>query len=299
MQLQTVQSEKMSALGNLVAGVAHEINNPLGFVGGNVAELKLSLEDLTDYIRLLERTFPSPGDEVTTARQNLDIEFLLADLPKMVDSMASGCDRIGNISQSLRLFARDDDQKLQVDVHAGIDSALLILKYRLKANDYRSEISVLCNYGELPEIMCFPGQLSQVFMNILANAVDMFDELAEDQKEGSLPPPQITISTRLTADQQVLIDMSDNGKGIPEDMCAKIFDRNFTTKTVGKGTGLGLAIAHQVVTEKHGGHLEVCSQVGQGTQFSIALPVHGDTPAADAPENTASGQICPIPTPVS
>lgn len=280
-QLQLVQSEKMSALGNLVAGVAHEINNPLGFVGGNVAELELSLKDMTEYIQLFEHAFPMPGEEIATARDALDIEFLLDDVPKMLASMHSGCDRIGNISQSLRLFARTDDViKLSANVHEGIDSTLLILKYRLKANEYRPEINVIRDYGELPEIYCFPGQLSQVFMNILANAIDMFDEAAEDQSFEDLQkhPQQITICTRLTQAQQVEICIRDNGKGIPEDICAKIFDRHFTTKTVGKGTGLGLAIAHQVITEKHGGSLDVYSQLNQGTEFLIALPVEPPVP---------------------
>ena len=275
-QLKLVQSEKMSALGNLVAGVAHEINNPLGFVNGNVSELQLSLNDMTDYIQLFERTFPDPGNEITQAREELDIDFLLADLPKMLNSMSSGCDRIRNISQSLRLFARaDDDNKLIANIHESIDSTLLILKYRLKANAHRPEIQVIHNYGDLPEIICFPGQISQVFMNILANAIDMFDALSDGKSfdEHEKNQQQITISNRLTQTQQIEIRIHDNGKGIPKDLYAKIFDRKFTTKTVGKGTGLGLAIAQQVVTEKHGGRLTVHSQLAQGTEFLILLPV--------------------------
>ena len=275
-QLQLVQSEKMSALGNLVAGVAHEINNPVGFVGGNVAELQLSLKDITDYIQLFERTFPTPGEKITAARDELDIEFLLEDLPKMLTSMSSGCDRIRNISKSLRLFARSDaDIKLKANIHDGIDSTLLILKYRLKANEHRPEIQVTCHYGDLPDIVCYPGQLSQVFMNILANAIDMFDELTEDASFAELQqhPQQLTISTQLTSSQQIEIRIKDNGKGISEAVRTKIFDRRFTTKTVGKGTGLGLAIAHQVITEKHGGSVDVQSAVGEGTEFLILLPV--------------------------
>ncbi|NEZ67551.1 hypothetical protein D0962_33145 [Leptolyngbyaceae cyanobacterium CCMR0082] len=283
-QLQLVHSEKMSALGNLVAGVAHEINNPLGFVRGNVAELQLSLKDITAYIQLWERTFPSPGEELRTAREQLDIEFLLEDLPHMLASMNAGCDRIRNISNSLRLFARaDHDQKLKANVHEGIDSTLLILKYRLQANQYRPEIQIIRDYAQLPDIMCFPGQLSQVFMNILANAIDMFDELAEETSftELETTPQQITISTQLTPLRQVEIRIRDNGKGIPTDLWAKIFDRKFTTKTVGKGTGLGLAIAHQVVTEKHGGRLDVYSQLDQGTEFSILLPIETSDRSTD------------------
>ena len=275
-QLKLVQSEKMSALGNLVAGVAHEINNPLGFVGGNVAELQLSLKDMTDYIQLLEQASPTPGADIIRARDQLDIEFLLEDLPKMLASINSGCDRICNISKSLRLFARSDTEtRLSADVHEGIDSTLLILKYRLKANDRRPAIQVVQNYGDLPEISCFPGQLSQVFMNILANAIDMFDELAEDASFDELQknPQQITIWTRLVSAQQIEIRIADNGRGIPQKMYEKIFEREFTTKTVGKGTGLGLAIAHQVGTETHSGCLSGSAQVHQGTEFSILLPV--------------------------
>ncbi|MBX2865956.1 MAG: hypothetical protein KTR27_20590 [Leptolyngbyaceae cyanobacterium MAG.088] len=277
-QLQLVQSEKMSALGNLVAGVAHEINNPVGFVSGNVAELKLSLKDLTEYIQLLEET---SNPEIVQAREDLEIEFLLDDLPNMIASMEAGCDRICNISQSLRLFTRsDDDKMLSANVHDGINSALLILKYRLKANEHRPEIQVIQDYEQgLPEIICYPGQLSQVFMNILANAIDMFDELAEEKSFDNLQSllMQIKISTQINKHQQVEIRIKDNGTGIPEDICAKIFDRQFTTKTVGKGTGLGLAISHQVITQKHSGFLDVHSQLGHGTEFLILLPVESTT----------------------
>ncbi|MEM9486316.1 MAG: ATP-binding protein, partial [Cyanobacteria bacterium P01_F01_bin.116] len=275
-QLQLVQSEKMSALGNLVAGVAHEINNPVGFVSGNVVELRRCLEELTDYIQLLEKTSQPWNQEILKAREDLEIDFLLEDLPAILASMQSGCDRIQNISKSLRLFARSDDEtKFKANVHKSIDSTLLILKYRLKANDKRPSIQVICNYGELPDIACFPGQLSQVFMNILANAVDMFDEMADEKSFEALQiaPQQITISTQLSAAQQIEIRIRDNGKGIPQNICDKIFDRKFTTKTVGKGTGLGLAISHQVITEKHHGCLEVYSEPGQGTEFLILLPV--------------------------
>ncbi|MEM7772245.1 MAG: ATP-binding protein [Cyanobacteria bacterium P01_E01_bin.6] len=280
-QLQLIQSEKMSALGNLMAGVAHEINNPLGFVDGNVSELKKNLQNLIEYIQYLEHTMPSLGNDVIEARGNLDIEFLLNDLPNMLNSMEVGCDRIRNISNSLRLFARTDtNSKIQANIHDNLDSTLLILKYRLKADNSRPEIDVICDYGELPEIACFPGQLSQVFMNILANSIDMFDETAVDKSYEYLQgnPQQITIRTRLISPEKgepksVEISIRDNGKGIPEDMRLKIFDRQFTTKDIGKGTGLGLAIVQQIVVEGHNGSLKMTSEVGQGTEFFIRIPM--------------------------
>lgn len=279
-QLQLVQSEKMSALGNLVAGIAHEINNPLGFVSGNVTELQLSLKDIVDYVQLLEEALPQPNDKISRARNALEIEFLLDDLPAMLASMESGCDRILNISQSLRLFARSDDEaKFKTDIHESINSTLLILKYRLQATDKRPKIEVICNYGELPDIDCFPGQLSQVFMNILANAVDMFDERADTIPPDKLQlnPQKIVISTQFIPSEGVEIRIQDNGNGMPKEICERIFDRKFTTKTVGKGTGLGLAISHQVITENHHGTIDVCSHLNEGTEFIILLPLANET----------------------
>ncbi len=266
----------MATLGNLVAGVAHEINNPLGFVGGNLDELRQSLQDIVEYLELYERTFPSPGPDIEAKREELEIDFLLEDLPKLLDSMGAGCDRICNISTSLRTFSRaDTESKFKANLHEGLESTLLILKYRLKARDFRPEIEVIRDYDELPEIDCFPGQLNQVFMNLLANAIDMFDEIAAGQsfEELQAQPQQITIQTRLIEPYRVEICISDNGKGIAEALRSKIFDREFTTKSVGKGTGLGVAIAHQIVTEKHGGTITYNAKSGQGTTFVVSLPI--------------------------
>ena len=275
-ELKMVQSEKMSALGNLVAGVAHEINNPLGFVSGNISELQLSFNDITDCLQAYRDAFPTPGGDLQDLMDDTEIDFVLDDLPKMLGSMKAGCDRIRGISTSLRIFSRaDTEAKVKANIHEGINSTLLILKYRLKAKEFRPEIHVVCDYGDVPEINCFPGQLNQVFMNLLANAIDMFDEVAEGQEMESLKahPQNITIQTQRLGNESVEIQIRDNGKGMTEEVCAKIFDRKFTTKAVGKGTGLGLAIARQVITEKHGGTLEVRSAIGQGTEFVICLPL--------------------------
>ncbi|MBT9316342.1 trifunctional serine/threonine-protein kinase/ATP-binding protein/sensor histidine kinase [Leptothoe spongobia] len=274
-QLQLVHHEKMSALGNLVAGVAHEINNPLGFIGGNISELQLSVNDITHCLQAYRDAFPEPGETIQSILAEADIDFVLDDIPKILTSMETGCDRIRAISTSLRIFSRTDtDTKFKTNIHEGLDSNLLILKYRLKAKDFRPEIEIIKHYGDLPEINCFPGQLNQVFMNILANAIDMFDEMAEDQSYNYLEthPQKITICT-CVIDNSVTINISDNGKGIDVETCNKIFERTFTTKPVGKGTGLGLAISRQVIEEKHGGSLTVNSALGQGTDFAIYLPI--------------------------
>ncbi|MEG4505484.1 AAA family ATPase [Microcoleus sp. F6_B4] len=274
-QLQIVQSEKMSALGNLVAGVAHEINNPVGFISGNVKEALTAVKDLTEFLQLYQEKFPTPGEEITEKAEELEIEYLLEDLPKMLSSMQVGCDRIKGISTSLRTFSRADrDYKVPFNLHEGIESTLLILKHRLKSNEQRPAIKVVTNYGNLPQIDCFPGQLNQVFMNILANAIDAIEEsnLGRSLAEIKAKPNQITIQTSLI-DNQVQIRIADNGKGMTEAIKAKIFDHLFTTKAVGKGTGLGLAIARQIVVEKHSGYLQVNSILGEGTEFIITLPI--------------------------
>jgi signal transduction histidine kinase len=274
-QLQIVQSEKMASLGNLVAGVAHEINNPIGFLNGSINNAKDYLQDLLDYIALYQQHHPNAALPVQEKAEDIDLEFLGEDLPKLLDSMQGACDRIMSISTSLRTFSRaDTEYKVRANLHEGIDSTLLILKYRLKANENRPAIEVIQDYGDLPAIQCFPGQLNQVFMNVLANAIDIFDEMAQGVSFDQLKshPQQITIRTTTQANQ-VQIQIGDNGKGMTEDVSTRIFDHLFTTKGVGKGTGLGLAVARQIVVEKHGGSLEVQSELGQGTEFCIRLAI--------------------------
>ena len=274
-QLQIVQSEKMSALGNLIAGVAHEINNPVGCIYGNINEAITSLKDITEYLRLYENKFPDAGDEIIKKAEELDIEYQIEDLPKMLNSIKLGCDRIKEISTSLRIFSRaDKDYPVPFNIHNGLNSTIMILKHRLKANNKRPEIAVITEYGNLPEVECFPGQLNQVFMNILANAIDVFDEAAEELSfaEIKAKPQQIIIKTIFLREQNsVEIAIKDNGKGISDEVKPRIFEYLFTTKGVGKGTGLGLAICRQIIEEKHGGTLKCYSEISQGTEFVIRL----------------------------
>jgi GAF domain-containing protein len=241
-QLQMIQSEKMSVLGNLVAGVAHEINNPIGFLNGSIKNLKEYTQDLMGHLELYQQHYPNPVAAIQDNAEEIDLEFVSEDLPKLLNSMTGATDRIKGISTSLRNFSRaDTEYKVSTNLHEGIDSTLQILKYRLKADENRPEIQVHRAYGELPSIKCFSGQLNQVFMNILANAIDMFDETAQQSTFTDLEanPQIITIKTALTEQNTVEIRIHDNGKGISEDVRARIFDHLFTTKGVGKGTGLG------------------------------------------------------------
>lgn len=274
-QAQVVQSEKMSALGNLVAGVAHEINNPIGFLKGSISNAQDYCEDMLGHIALYQQHYANAAAPIQENAEDIDLDYLQADLPKLLTAMQGATDRIKTISTSLRTFSRaDTEHAVLANIQAGIDSTILILKYRLKANEYRPAIEVVTDYGKIPEIKCFPGQLNQVFMNILANAIDMFDEMAQAASFQDIKanPQTITIQTALI-NSSLEIRIHDNGKGMPESVRDRIFDHLFTTKAVGKGTGLGLAIAHQIVVETHGGQLSVESELGQGSEFCITLPL--------------------------
>ncbi|BAY61787.1 multi-sensor signal transduction histidine kinase [Calothrix brevissima NIES-22] len=270
---QLVQSEKMSSLGQLVAGVAHEINNPVNFISGNIAPANEYLQDLLQLLALYQQYYPQPIPEIQTHAQKIDIEFIISDLPRLLNSMKVGADRITEIVLSLRNFSRLDESDMKsVNIHEGIDSTLMILAHRLKANDKRPAIKVIKEYDNLPCIECYPGQLNQVFMNILANAIDALEDAFLTQKQ--LQNMQINVKTLLTINQQVLIRISDNGWGIPEDLHQRLFEPFFTTKPIGKGTGLGLSISYKIVTEKHHGKLHCQSVLGKGTEFTIEIPLH-------------------------
>lgn len=273
-QLQLVQNEKMAALGNLVAGVAHEINNPIGFLNGSINNAQEYVQDIFGHLATYQQHQP-PQEPVQENAVDIELEFIQEDLPKLLDAMQNATDRIKSISNSLRIFSRaDTEHKVSVNLHDGLDSALLILKYRLKGNNKRPAIKIVKKYGEVSALSCFPGQLNQVFMNILANAIDMFDDMAQQSSFAELEtkPQKITIQTAtLTQQNAISIQISDNGKGMTPAIQARIFDHLFTTKGVGQGTGLGLAIAHQIITENHQGKLWCESQLGQGTTFYIEL----------------------------
>ncbi|MGD1807790.1 trifunctional serine/threonine-protein kinase/ATP-binding protein/sensor histidine kinase [Dapis sp. BLCC M126] len=276
-QLQLVQTEKMATLGNLMAGVAHEINNPLGFMGGNVNMLQEYLGDIFAIIERYQAELPHPSRELTEEIEELELDFLREDLPKTIVSMKEGVKRIGEISISLRTFSRTDTEtKTEFNLQDGIDSTLLILKYRLKANEHRPGIDVIKEYGDLPKIKCYPGQLNQVLMNILANAIDVLDETSEGKTYAEIEANnnRINISTEFNPEQNIaFVGITDNGKGMSPEVSSRIFEQGFTTKVVGKGTGLGMAISQQIIEEKHQGKINCISELGKGTKFLISLPL--------------------------
>lgn len=273
-QAQMVQSEKMSSLGQLVAGVAHEINNPVNFIHGNLTYVQEYTQDLLEFLQLYQQHNPTLTPEIQTAAEAIDLEFLQEDLPKMLNSMQLGTDRIRQIVLSLRNFSRIDEAECKaVDLHEGIDSTLLILQYRFKAKPDCPEISIIKHYDKLPLIECYPGQLNQVFMNILVNAIDILEEANTQRAGKGNNPGCITISTSRLDENWVQISIADNGMGMTEVTRQKIFDPFFTTKPIGMGTGMGMSISYQIITAKHNGKLECFSTLGEGTEFIIQIPL--------------------------
>ncbi|MEG4866839.1 MULTISPECIES: hybrid sensor histidine kinase/response regulator [unclassified Microcoleus] len=284
-QTQLIQNEKMASVGQLVAGVAHEIYNPISFIIGNIEHAESYFQELMTALNIYQQHCSLNNPEVQTQLEALDLPFLLEDLPQMLSSMKEGTERIRGISISLRTFSRTDTKsKVRFNIHEGIDSSLLILRHRLKANEGKPEIQVLKNYGELPPLECYPGQLNQVFLNIIANAIDALEEWNAERSRDEIKANsnKITIRTFLTDESEkvikdnstshVIISIADNGMGMTEEVKRRVFNHLFTTKSVGKGTGLGLSISRSIVEEKHGGWLSCNSTPGEGTEFIIEIP---------------------------
>jgi signal transduction histidine kinase len=270
-QIHLVQQEKLSSLGEMVAGIAHEINNPINFIASNISPLREYMTGITQILNLYQHECPNPSANLLKVMEDLDLEFALEDIAKILDSFTLGTDRIKGISASMRNFSRSDNEtQTLADLHEGLDSTLMILQHRLKGNGDRPYIKVLKSYGTLSPVLCYPGQLNQVFMNLLANAIDVLEDTVMQDKIHGLTP-QIHIKTH-ESDNHIVVQIADNGIGIAESVQQRLFEPLFTTKPVGKGTGLGLAIAHQIVVEKHGGRLSVHSELSKGTKFSIYIP---------------------------
>ncbi len=279
-QMQLIQTEKMSSLGQLVAGVAHEINNPTNFIYGNLNHAHGFTQDLLTLVQLYQKYYPQPATEIQTFAEEIDLDFVIQDLPKLLQSMKAGTQRIREIVVGLRTFSRMDEADMkEVNIHEGIESTLMIIEHRLKQTPARPEIEVIKKYGNLPLVECYAGQLNQVFMNILTNGIDALEEAivfsnsSLSSKSELIDKPQITISTKAVEKNQVQICITDNGLGISEKIKQRIFDPFFTTKPIGKGTGMGLSISYQIITERHGGSLQCFSQTPQGSSFVITIPL--------------------------
>ncbi|MGC1245302.1 MAG: ATP-binding protein [Spirulinaceae cyanobacterium] len=275
-QMQSVHKEKMSSLGQLVAGVAHEINNPVNFIYGNLSYASEYIEDLFRLLTVYSRYYPKPPPEVAEVAEEIDLEFLKLDLPRLLGSMQIGAERIREIVSSLRNFSRLDQAECKfASLHEGIDNTLLLLRSRFKIKPGSPSVELAKDYSNLPLIKCFPGEINQVFMNLISNAIDTLEERNNQlpPEELEVNPSKIWIKTIALEEDWVRITIKDNGMGMSEEVSNRIFDPFFTTKPVGKGTGLGLSISHQIIVEKHGGRLRFFSTPSKGTEFVVELPV--------------------------
>ncbi|HEY9707172.1 MAG TPA: ATP-binding protein, partial [Oculatellaceae cyanobacterium] len=274
-QAQLIQAEKMSSLGQMVAGIAHEINNPVSFIYSNLEHVQNYTQDLLRLVQLYQQQCPKPNAAIQDETEAIELDFLADDLPKTLDSMQRGAERISQIVLSLRNFSRlDESETKPANIHEGIDNVLLILNHRLHFHILlvNEKIKIIKLYNDLPKIECYPALLNQVFMNILNNAIDALEEARNKTATVDNFSPTIWIHTETVDANYIKVRIQNNGTGIPPELKDKLFDPFFTTKDVGKGTGLGLAICYQII-EKHGGKIEVISEPGLLTEFAIALPV--------------------------
>lgn len=275
-QSQLVQSEKMSSLGQMIAGIAHEINNPVTFIHGNLSHIEDYTEDLLDLVECYQQEYPNPSPHLQDKITDVNLDFLSQDFPKVLASMKIGTERLRELVLSLRKFSRlDEAERKPVDLHEGIESALFLVQHRLLNSARQPWIKIIKEYGNLPPFECYPGQLNQVFLHIINNAIDAFERDKEKEQDNSYFPqtsPTIKIQTTVQNNYQVIIRIIDNATGIAERVKPRIFDPFFTTKPVGQGRGLGLSIAHQIVVNQHGGELDCLSQLDVGTEMIIKLP---------------------------
>ncbi|MFH7025701.1 MAG: MASE1 domain-containing protein [Heteroscytonema crispum UTEX LB 1556] len=275
-EAQLLQTEKMSSLGQLIVGVAHEINNPVNFIYANLTYVNDYTQQLLNIIKLYQQVYPDPKAQIKAQLIESDLDFIIEDLPQILSSMEIGTDRIREIVLTLRNFSRVDEAAMKaVNIHKGIDSTLLILRYRLKATSQQSAIEIIKEYGDLPQVECYAGQLNQVFMNILANAIDALNEYDRQRtrEEIQAKPSIIRIRTAVIDNNWVAIYIADNGSGMNEEVRSKLFDTFFTTKPAGKGTGLGLSISYEIVVKNHRGKMWCNSVPGQGAEFAIEIPI--------------------------
>ena len=274
-QIQLIHQEKLSGLGQMAAGIAHEINNPVSFIYGNIVPAQEYAQDLLRLIRLYQKYYPDPVSEIQAEINNIDLDFVMEDMTKLLSSMSFGTKRISEIVRSMRIFSRLDEAEIKlVDIHHGLDSTLMILQHRLNATPNFPEIEVIKNYEQLPVIECYSGQLNQVFMNIFSNAIDALHESYKQKntKDIKANKLQIKIQTEVLNRDWITIRITDNGPGIDENIRSKLFDPFFTTKAVGQGTGLGLSISYEIIREKHSGNIFCNSEIGKGTEFVIEIP---------------------------
>ncbi|MEP0750963.1 response regulator [Trichocoleus sp. Lan] len=273
-QAQLVQKEKMLGLGQLAAGMAHEINNSIGFISGNLDPARKYIQDLLNLVRIYQQEYPKPTLSIQKAIQEIDLDFLNSDIQNLVGSMQTGVERICTMLLALRIFSRLNESDIKaVDIHEGLNSTLLLLQHRLRGEGKRPEIQVIKKYEDLPLVNCYASQLNQAFLNILNNAIDAL-ELRIGQEFSESSSPTIWISTEFSAWETIIIRIKDNGIGIAEEMRSRLFDPFFTTKPIGQGSGLGLLTTYEIIVEKHKGQLTCHSFPGQGAEFTIEIPVH-------------------------